>query len=151
MEKHSIYHIDTNGFETVFVGMLHMIQTVPLGKKCRVVLDYDPALPKASIETFIDTSNVEQGQEELKTVHMKEFYACPNCGWDLSSAKEEVKPDKKRTLKQTEKNFNNPNDYIDYRISVHGQESAEKIENLFKNFTEELFKILEHDRITAFR
>lgn len=63
-EKYSAYHIDTDGFEKVLIGMFHMIQTVPLGKKCRVVLEYDPALPKATIETFIDKSGVGQVQEK---------------------------------------------------------------------------------------
>ena len=64
MEKYSTYHIETDGFEKVLVGMLHMIQQVPLGTKCRIVLDYDPALPKATIETFIDKSDVERVQEK---------------------------------------------------------------------------------------
>ncbi|MCI8483466.1 MAG: hypothetical protein HFH41_03890 [Lachnospiraceae bacterium] len=54
MEKYSAYHIETDGFEKVLIGMLHMIQIVPIGTKCRIVLDYDPALPKTMIETFID-------------------------------------------------------------------------------------------------
>ena len=64
MEKYSTYHIETDGFEKVLVGMLHMIQQVPLGTKCRIVLDYDPALPKATIETFIDKSDVERVREK---------------------------------------------------------------------------------------
>lgn len=64
MEKYSTYHIETKGFEKVLIGMLHMIQTVPLGTKCRVILDYDPTLPKATIETFIDKSDREQVQEK---------------------------------------------------------------------------------------
>ncbi len=56
MEKYSSYQIKTDGFEKVLVGMLHMIQTVPLGIKCRIVLDYDPASSKTTIETFIDKS-----------------------------------------------------------------------------------------------
>lgn len=40
-----------------------MIQTVPLGKKCRIILDYDPALQKTTIETFIDKSDMETVQE----------------------------------------------------------------------------------------
>ena len=62
MEKYSEYHIDTDRFEKTMIGMLHMIQTVPIGEKCRIILDYDPALPKASIETFIDKSDVERGE-----------------------------------------------------------------------------------------
>lgn len=30
MEKYSVYHIDTDGFEKVLVGMLHMAKTIPL-------------------------------------------------------------------------------------------------------------------------
>ena len=52
MEKYSSYHIQTDGFQQVLVGLFHMIQTIPLDRKCRVVVDYDPALPKVSIETF---------------------------------------------------------------------------------------------------
>lgn len=57
MEKYSTYHIETSGFEKILIGVFHMIQTVPLGSKCRIVLDYDPALPKVTIETFIDKSD----------------------------------------------------------------------------------------------
>lgn len=64
MEKYSEYHIRTDGFEKVLVGLLHMVQTVPLGTKCRIILDYDPALPKTTIETFIDKSDTEQVQEK---------------------------------------------------------------------------------------
>lgn len=64
MKKYSTYHIQTDGFEKILIGMLHMIQTVPIGTKCRIILDYDPALPKASIETFIDTSDMERVQEK---------------------------------------------------------------------------------------
>lgn len=63
-EKHSVYHIETEGLEKVLIGAFHMIQTVPLGKKCRIVLEYDPASPKASIETFIDKSDDGQAQEK---------------------------------------------------------------------------------------
>lgn len=66
MEKYSEYHIDKDGFEKTMIGMLHMIQTVPIGKKCRIILDYDPALPKASIETFIDKSDVERGEKRCQ-------------------------------------------------------------------------------------
>lgn len=62
MKKHSTYHIRTDGFEKVLVGMLHIIQTVPVGKKCQIIIDYDPALPKVKIETFIDKSGMEQVQ-----------------------------------------------------------------------------------------
>lgn len=57
MKKYSTYHIETSGFEKILMEAFHMIQTIPLGTKCRVVLDYDPALPKVKIETFIDTSD----------------------------------------------------------------------------------------------
>ncbi len=40
-----------------------MIQTVPLGTKCRVVLNYDPALQKVTIDTFIDKSGTDGVQE----------------------------------------------------------------------------------------
>lgn len=59
MKKYSAYHIQTEGFQKVLTGMMHMVQTVPLNKKCRVVIDYDPELPKATIETFIDKSDEE--------------------------------------------------------------------------------------------
>lgn len=62
MEKHSVYHIQTEGFQKVLIGMAHIIQTVPLDKKCRVAIDYDPTLPKATIETFIDKSDEGQAQ-----------------------------------------------------------------------------------------
>ena len=65
MEKYSTYHIETNGFEKVLLGAFHMIQTVPLGTKCRVVLDYDPALPKVTIETFTDKSGMAGVPERL--------------------------------------------------------------------------------------
>lgn len=64
MDKYSTYHIETDGFEKVLIGILHMVQTVPIGTKCRIVLDYDPAQPKAMIETFIDKSDVERVQEK---------------------------------------------------------------------------------------
>lgn len=64
LEKYSVYNIETDGFEKVLLGLFHMIQTVPLGVKCRVILDYDPALPKTKIETFIDKSNMEQVREK---------------------------------------------------------------------------------------
>ncbi len=70
MEKYSEYHIETDGFEKVLIGIFHMVQTVPIGKKCRVILNYDPTLPKAKIETFIDKSDAEQVQE-------KPFQWCP--------------------------------------------------------------------------
>ena len=44
MEKHSSYHIQTDGFQHVLIGIVHMAQTVLLDRKCRVVIDYDPAL-----------------------------------------------------------------------------------------------------------
>lgn len=89
------------------------------------------------------------GRALCKAEDLKDFSDkfCGNCGCDLSSAKEFEKQE--RTLKQTEKKFINSDDYIDYQISVHHQESAEKIKSLFTSFTEELFKILENDRITA--
>ncbi len=65
MEKYSGYHIQTGDFEKVLIGLFHMIQLVPLGRKCRVVLEYDPALPKVSIETFTDKSDEGQAQEKL--------------------------------------------------------------------------------------
>lgn len=64
MDKYSIYHIDTDGFEKVLIGMLHMIQTVPIGTKCRTIMDYDPASSKVAIETFIDKSDMESVQEK---------------------------------------------------------------------------------------
>ncbi len=63
MEKHSTHHVETKGFEKVLMGAFHMIQTVPLGTKCRVILDYDPALQKVKIETFIDKSDKAGAQE----------------------------------------------------------------------------------------
>ncbi len=63
-EKHSVYQIETDGFEKTLLGMFHMVQTVPLGRKCRIVLEYDPVLQKTTIETFIDKSNAGQAQEE---------------------------------------------------------------------------------------
>lgn len=63
MEKYSEYHIRTDGFEKILIGMLHIIKTVPLGTKCRIILDYDPTLPKVTIETFTDKSDMEQVQE----------------------------------------------------------------------------------------
>jgi hypothetical protein len=64
MEKYSSYHIQTDGFEKVLTGLFHMVQIVPLDRKCRVILDYDPALPKVSIETFTDNSDKGQVQEK---------------------------------------------------------------------------------------
>lgn len=64
MEKYSTYHIRTDGFDKILTGMVHMIQTIPIGIKCRVVLDYDPALPKVTIETFTDKSDMERVQEK---------------------------------------------------------------------------------------
>ncbi len=64
MEKYSIYHIRKENFEHVLVGMFHMIQTVQIGKKCRIILDYDPALSKVSIQTFMNKSDMEQVQEK---------------------------------------------------------------------------------------
>lgn len=65
MKKYSSYHIQTDGFQQVLVGMAHMVRTVPLDRKCRVIIDFDPALPKVSIETFIDKSDKAQVQEKL--------------------------------------------------------------------------------------
>lgn len=62
LQKYSTYHIQTDGFQQVLVGMAHMVQTIPLDRKCRVIIDYDPALPKARIETFTDKSDDEQVQ-----------------------------------------------------------------------------------------
>lgn len=62
MDKYSAYHIQIDGFQQVLVGLFHMIQTVPLDRKCRVIIDYDPALPKVGTETFIDTSDKAQVQ-----------------------------------------------------------------------------------------
>lgn len=64
MKKYSSYHIQTDGFQQVLVGMAHLARVVLLDRKCRVVIDYDPALPKVSIETFTDKSNREQVQEK---------------------------------------------------------------------------------------
>lgn len=65
MEKeYSSYHIQTDGFQQVLIGMTRMAQTVLLDRKCRVVIDYDPALPKVSIETLIDISDREQALEK---------------------------------------------------------------------------------------
>lgn len=63
MGKNSIYHIETDSFEKILIGVFHMIQTVPLGTKCRVAIDYDPALPKVTIETFIDKSDTAEFPE----------------------------------------------------------------------------------------
>lgn len=63
MEEYSTYHIRTDGFEKVLIGMLRMIQIVPVGKKCQIIINYDPALPKVEIETFIDKSGKEQVRE----------------------------------------------------------------------------------------
>ncbi len=65
MEKYSSYHIQTDGFQQVLIGIRHMVQTVLLDRKCRIIIDYDPALPKVNIETFIDKSDEEQVQEKL--------------------------------------------------------------------------------------
>lgn len=64
MEKYASYGIQTDGLEKVLTGMFHMIQMVQLGRKCRVILEYDPAEPKASIETFIYVSCKGQDQEK---------------------------------------------------------------------------------------
>ncbi len=64
MKKYSSYHIQTDGFQHVLTGIVHMAQTVLLDRKCRVVIDYDPALPKVSIETFTDKSDETQVQEK---------------------------------------------------------------------------------------
>lgn len=64
MEKYSTYHIKTDGFEKILIGMLHMIRTVPLGTKSRIILDYDPAKRKVTVETFIDKSDMERFQEK---------------------------------------------------------------------------------------
>lgn len=61
--KYSTYHIQTDGFEKILVGMAHIIQTVPIGKKCQIIIDYNPASSKVKIETFIDRSDVGQVQE----------------------------------------------------------------------------------------
>lgn len=63
LEEYSTYSIETEGFEKVLIGAFHMVQTVPIGTKCRIILDYDPALPKATIKTFIDKSDVKRVQE----------------------------------------------------------------------------------------
>ena len=60
LEKYSDYHIQTDGFQQILVGLFHMIQTVPLDRKCKVIIDYDPALPKVGIETFTDKSDEAQ-------------------------------------------------------------------------------------------
>lgn len=81
MKKYSSYHIQTGGFQQVLVGMAHMVRAVPLDMKCRVIIDYDPALPKVSIETFTDKSRVadlekSQGQqsiEEARDEALKKF------------------------------------------------------------------------------
>lgn len=62
MEKYSSYHIQTDGFRQILVGVAHMLRTIPLDRKCRVVIDYDPALPKTSIDTFTDKSDKVQVQ-----------------------------------------------------------------------------------------
>lgn len=64
MEKYSSYHIQTNGFQQALIGLFHMIQAVPLDRKCRVIVDYDPTLPKVSIETFTDRPDMGQVQEK---------------------------------------------------------------------------------------
>ena len=64
MDKYSSYHIKTDGFQQVLTGIFHMIQLVPLDRKCRIIIDYDPTLPKASIETFTDKSDGMQAQEK---------------------------------------------------------------------------------------
>lgn len=61
---YSTYRIQTEGFEKILIGMLHIIQTVPIGKKCQIVIDYNPALPKVEIKTFIDKSDMEQVPEK---------------------------------------------------------------------------------------
>lgn len=62
MEKYSSYHIKTNGFQQIVVGVSRLLQTILLDRKCRVVIDYDPALPKISIDTFTDKSDKAQVQ-----------------------------------------------------------------------------------------
>ena len=70
-EKHSAYYIETEGLEKVLIGAFHMIQTVPLGKKCRIVLEYDPAFSKASIETF---TSIMDGIQNMRHIPLPEHW-----------------------------------------------------------------------------
>lgn len=47
-----------------YIKFKNIVRTVPLDRKCRVIIDYDPALPKVSIETLTDKSDKVQVQEK---------------------------------------------------------------------------------------
>ena len=64
MDRYSEYHIKTYGFEEVIVGMTHMLQLVKLGRKCRIVCDYDPTKKNVTIETYLDKSDDQIAQEK---------------------------------------------------------------------------------------
>lgn len=55
----------------------------------------------------------------------------------------------KRTLKNLEGKFISPDDFIDYKITVHHRESMKKINELFASFMEEVLNVIESDRIAT--
>ena len=63
--------IETEGLEKVLIGAFHIIQKVPLRKKCRIVLEYDPAFSKASIETF---TSIMEGIQNMRHIPLPEHW-----------------------------------------------------------------------------
>lgn len=53
----------------------------------------------------------------------------------------------RREMQRTNCRFNRSDDFVDYRVSCFCQESFEQIKRAFNNFTNELGRILEEDRI----
>lgn len=52
MNLYSTYTIKTEGFQQVSYGINHLLKTVPLDKKCRVIMEYDPDSINAEVKTF---------------------------------------------------------------------------------------------------
>ena len=65
MEKFAEHHIKTFGFEEVCYGLSSLVNAIPLGRKCRVVFDYDPTARDATVTTFIDKSDGRRAQDKL--------------------------------------------------------------------------------------
>lgn len=65
MIKFRSTQMKTFGFEEVITGLQILSEMVPLGRKCRAILEYDPATEDVKIETFIDKSDGRRAQERF--------------------------------------------------------------------------------------
>ena len=88
MELFSTYTIKTEGFQEVSYGITHLLRTVPLDKKCRVILEYDPN----NINAEVKTSTYEDGKMDLSKEYSEEVKGIDGYLSKMSEVNEKEKP-----------------------------------------------------------